>query len=170
MTKSNLTIGLINPKSPTNVGAVMRAAGCFMANAVNYTGQRYQRAAKFQTDTKNQARHIPLTGVDCLVQSAAQNAKIICVDLVEGATPLPEFEHPENACYIFGPEDGTIDQKVIDQADAVVYIPTLGCLNLAASVNVVLYDRASKLNTIKPSDDLVCQSRDRNNKVRVKAD
>ncbi|WAJ70633.1 RNA methyltransferase [Catenovulum adriaticum] len=169
MTKPNATIGLINPKSPTNVGAVMRAAGCFMADAVNYTGQRYQRAAKFQTDTKNQTRHIPLTGVDCLVQAAPQNAKIICVDLVEGATPLPEFEHPENACYIFGPEDGTIEQQVIDQADYVVYIPTQGCLNLAMSVNVVLYDRASKLNTIEASDELVCNSRDRNNKVRVKS-
>jgi tRNA(Leu) C34 or U34 (ribose-2'-O)-methylase TrmL len=30
----------------------------------------------------------------------------------------------------------------------VVYIPTTGCMNLAATVNVVLYDRLSKgLNT-----------------------
>ena len=66
---------------------------------------------------------------------------MICVDLVEGATPLPDFEHPENALYIFGPEDGTIAQEVINSADAVVYVPTIGCMNLAASVNVLLYDR-----------------------------
>ncbi|MCU4675449.1 RNA methyltransferase [Catenovulum sp. 2E275] len=167
MIKPSVTIGLTNPKSPTNVGAVMRAAGCFAANAVNYTGQRYERAAKYQTDTKNQLRHIPLTGVDCLVEAAPENAKIICVDLVEGAIALPDFQHPENACYIFGPEDGTIEQAVIDQADYVVYIPTYGCLNLAMSVNVVLYDRVSKLNSIQASDELVCNSRDRNNKVKV---
>ncbi len=169
MSKTKVTIGLTNPKSPTNVGAVMRAAGCFSADAVNYTGQRYERAAKYQTDTQNRIRNIPLTAVDCLVKAAPENAKIICVDLVEGAVPLPDFEHPENACYIFGPEDGTIEQDVIDKADYVVYIPTIGCLNLAMSVNVVLYDRASKLNTIKASDELVCQSRDRNNKVKVKS-
>ena len=170
MNKAKVTIGLTNPKSPTNVGAVMRAAGCFSADAVNYTGQRYERAAKYQTDTKNRIRSIPLTGVECLVKSAPKDAKIICVDLVEGAIPLPDFEHPENACYIFGPEDGTIEQDVINQADHVVYIPTIGCLNLAMSVNVVLYDRISKLKTIEASDELVCQSRDKNNKVKVKTD
>ena len=46
------SIGLTNPKSPTNVGSVMRAAGCYQADAVYYTGQRYAHAAKFNTDTK----------------------------------------------------------------------------------------------------------------------
>ena len=35
-------IGLVNPKSPENVGAVMRAAGCYGANEVYYTGQRFE--------------------------------------------------------------------------------------------------------------------------------
>jgi tRNA(Leu) C34 or U34 (ribose-2'-O)-methylase TrmL len=29
----------------------------------------------------------------------------------------------------------------------VVYIPTVGCMNLAATVNVVLYDRMAKAHT-----------------------
>ncbi len=168
MQESRVSIGLTKPKSPSNVGAVMRAAGCFQVNAVLYTGTRYDRAAKFCTDTKEAGRNIPLTGVDNLLRHIPEKAKIICVELVEGAPPLPEYRHPDNVIYIFGPEDGTIGQDVIDSADAVIYIPTVGSMNLAASVNVVLYDRLSKSETAHASDALIRQSRDTNNNAKIK--
>lgn len=167
MNGPKVSIGLCNPKSPSNVGAVMRAAGCFNVDAVFYTGVRYPRAAKFNTDTRNASHSIPLTGVDCLLNSVANGTQIICVELVEGATPLPEYQHPDNALYIFGPEDGTLSQEVIDKANAVVYIPTIGCMNLAATVNVVLYDRLSKSDLTVATNKLIRQSRDTNNKVRL---
>ena len=167
MNSPQITIGLSNPKSPTNVGAVMRAAGCFSANAVVYTGGRYDRAAKFTTDTKQITRKIPLTGVESLIDVIPEGASVVCVELVEGALPLPELTHPDNAFYIFGPEDGTIDQAVIDRANEVVYIPTVGCLNLAATVNVVLYDRIAKSTQTVTGDDLIRKSRDKNNLVKV---
>ncbi|MFT5758478.1 MAG: tRNA(Leu) C34 or U34 (ribose-2'-O)-methylase TrmL [Alteromonadaceae bacterium] len=168
MKKTQVNIGLINPKSPTNVGAVMRAAGCYQVDAVFYTGQRYAKAAKFNTDTRNKAASIPLTGVDSLIDNLLPDTKLVCVDLIEGAIPLPGYQHPESALYIFGPEDGTIDQYIIDQADAVVYIPTVGCMNLAASVNVLLYDRLAKNSKNIASDELIRKSRDTNNTVKVK--
>ena len=36
----------------------------------------------------------------------------ICVDLVVGATPLPDFVHPEKAFYMFGPEDGILAKRL----------------------------------------------------------
>ena len=161
-------IGLIKPKSPTNVGAIMRAAGCFQVNQVFYTGERYDRAVKFQTDTKLAQQSIPLKGVDSLLQHRPNNAQIICIELVEGATSLPDFKHPNNAFYIFGPEDNSIPQDIIDQADAVVYIPTQGCMNLAATVNVVLYDRMAKYVQRPEGDTLIRASRDRNNHLKIK--
>jgi tRNA(Leu) C34 or U34 (ribose-2'-O)-methylase TrmL len=165
-------IGLTNPKSPGNVGSVMRAAGCFQADAVFYTGQRYPRAAKFHTDTQSISQQIPLTQVESLLDAVPEEVRIVCVEIVEGATALPEFDHPQHAFYIFGPEDGTIDQRVVDRADAVVYVPTMGCLNLAATVNVVLYDRIAKMGVEpmgdKPMGDaLIRRSRDTNNRVRL---
>ena len=170
MTKeSNVSIGLINPKSPTNVGAVMRAAGCFRVDSVFYTGERYVRAARFNTDTQNASRDIPLVGAPCLLECVPENTKIVCVEFVEGAIPLPEYQHPDKAFYIFGHEDGTIGQEIIDRADAVVYVPTIGCMNLAASVNVVLYDRMAKSALTIANNELIILSRDTNNRVRVKA-
>lgn len=167
MNEATISIGLSNPKSPSNVGAIMRAAGCFRVDSVFYTGKRYPRAARFSTDTKDVSQSIPLTGVDCLIEVVPTKMKIVCVELVEGAAPLPEFQHPDNAFYIFGPEDGTLSQDVIDKADAVVYVPTIGCMNLAATVNVVLYDRLAKSPQTLASNELIRQSRDTNNKVRL---
>lgn len=186
---SHVTIGLTNPKSPTNVGGVMRAAGCYSVNQVVYTGHRYTHAAKFMgtknnTDTQKSVDQIPLVAIDDFVQfkqtsleqqleKLPKSTKIICVDLVEGATPLPHFQHPEQAFYIFGPEDGTIAQDVIDQADDVVYVPTVGCMNLAASVNVLLYDRLAKSlikqDKLDTDNSLIRKSRDTNNTAIVKA-
>ena len=160
-------IGLTDPKSPSNVGAVLRAAGCYGAVSVTYSGSRYERAAKFKQDTKSVAQKIPVNASSCLLDAIPEGASIVCIELVEGAIPLPEFEHPENAYYIFGPEDSSLEQKVVDQADAVVYIPTVGCMNLAATVNVVLYDRMVKSSKQQANDDLIKSSRDTNNKLRV---
>ncbi len=85
------------------------------------------------------------------------------------ATPLPEYQHPENAFYIFGPEDGTLSQEVIDSADAVVYVPTEGCMNLSATVNVLLYDRMIKSYQGVEGNAVIRKSRDRNNNVKVRA-
>lgn len=168
MNESKVSLGLIKPKSPTNVGGVMRAAGCFRVDAVFYTGERYARAARFNMDTKNVSGQIPLTGVDCLLDHVPENTKVVCVELVEGAIPLPEYQHPNRAFYIFGPEDGTISQDILDRADDVVYVPTIGCMNLAASVNVVLYDRMVKSTQTIANNELILKSRDTNNKVKVK--
>ncbi|WP_299138676.1 RNA methyltransferase [uncultured Vibrio sp.] len=168
MNKSHVTIGLTNPKSPTNVGAVMRAAGCYQVDEVKYTGQRYEKAAKFHTDTKSVARTIPLTGVESFLDNLDSETKIVCVELAEGATPLPRFKHPENAIYIFGPEDGSISQDVADRADHVVYVPTVGCMNLAATVNVLLYDRLAKSDEMDESNELIKKSRDNRNHLLIK--
>jgi tRNA(Leu) C34 or U34 (ribose-2'-O)-methylase TrmL len=71
------------------------------------------------------------------------------VELVDGARSLPEYTHPDRALYIFGPEDGSLDKEIRDWCEDVVYIPTQGCMNLAATVNVVLYDRMAKGNNTR---------------------
>jgi tRNA(Leu) C34 or U34 (ribose-2'-O)-methylase TrmL len=141
-------IGLFNPKSPENVGSVMRAAGCYGVNSVFYTGTRYDRAQEFITDTKKVHQDIPLIGIDDLKKILPQGCTPVAVEMVEGARALPDYTHPDRAIYIFGPEDGSLGKDVLEWCEDVIYIPTNGCMNLAATVNVVLYDRQAKgLNT-----------------------
>lgn len=168
---TSVAIGLVNPKSPINVGSVMRASGCFGAHAIYYTGNRFEYAAKYRSDTNNIANAVPLIKTDDFKSVLAPGQKLVCVELVEGATPLPQFQHPEKALYVFGPEDGSVPQAIVDQADAVVFVPTTGCLNLAATVNVLLYDRTAKQlkqQQLENPNELIQQSRDNNNRLKVK--
>jgi len=171
--KNNVSIGLINPKSPQNVGSVMRAAGNFRVNSVVYTGKRYPRALMRNPDLPDMHRKvshgISLTEINCVIGDAPADLKIVCIEFAEGAIPITEYQHPQNAFYIFGPEDGTISQSVIDRADDVVYVPTVGCMNLAATVNVVLYDRMAKSKQRFESNDLIRNSRDINNALKVRS-
>lgn len=184
MKQPNVHIGLIDPKSPENVESVMRLAGNFRVNSVYYSGNRYQRAAKLKPCTVDMSRkvslNIPLTQVVDFIDDpiicntivdVPDDLKIVCVEFAENAILLPEYQHPKNALYIFGPEDSTISQQVVDRADDVVYIPTVSCLNLSATVSVVLYDRLAKSSQGTAmgagGNELIRQSRDTNNSLKV---
>jgi tRNA(Leu) C34 or U34 (ribose-2'-O)-methylase TrmL len=165
-------IGLMNPKSPANVGMIMRGAGCYEASGVFYTGERFDRARKFSADTKNAASKIPLLHVnqltDAITEGAlAEGAVLVAIELIEGATPLMDFVHPERAYYLFGPEDGSLKKEIVDQCQHVVYIPTIGCMNLAATVNVLLYDRMAKSGRAVVEQRPIAVNRDVNNKIRI---
>lgn len=134
-------IGLHMPKTPTNVGSVLRAAHCYGVGFVAQTGQRYRGAT---TDTTKATRHLPLLQTDDLHSVVPHDCVPVAVDLVEGARSLVTYIHPERAFYIFGPEDGTLGPRITDWCRDVIYVPTAFCMNLAACVNVVLYDRAAK--------------------------
>lgn len=167
MHKKFAHIGLVNPKSPANVGMVMRAAGCYEATTVFYSGVRFERAQKFATDTKDAGRKIALVGVENLLDDIPDNATLVAIELIEGATPLMDFVHPDNAYYIFGPEDGSIKKELLDHCQHVVYIPTIGCMNLAATVHVVLYDRMAKSGRAVIDERPIAANRDVNNKIKI---
>jgi tRNA(Leu) C34 or U34 (ribose-2'-O)-methylase TrmL len=65
----------------------------------------------------------------------------VCVEVYEKSEPLTTFVHPENAVYVFGPEDGKVPQAVRCLCHRFVHIPSHFCLNLSAAVNVVLSHR-----------------------------
>lgn len=173
MKQSKVSIGLINPKSPKNVASVMRAAGNYRVDSVFYTGNRYALAMQRNPCTvdmsRNVSKDIPLSEVDDLMDNTSKDMKVVCIEFAENAISLPLYQHPHDALYIFGPEDSSISQDIIDRADDVVYVPTVGCMNLAASVNVVLYDRLAKSTVLSKLDDneLIRQNRDINNTLIV---
>ena len=92
-------IGLDNPKHAPNIGAAMRAVGVYGASMLAISNRRYRDGAV--TDTMKHARHIPVLQVDDLHKVIPWNCVPVAVDLVPEATPLPEYEHPERAFYIF---------------------------------------------------------------------
>jgi tRNA(Leu) C34 or U34 (ribose-2'-O)-methylase TrmL len=134
-------IGLYHPKDANNVGSVLRAAACYGAGLVAVQGRRYRQAS---TDTTKGWRHIPFIETSDLWSAIPLGAVPIAVEFVPTAMPLPRLTHPERAFYVFGPEDGSIPADLARRCKYTVYVPTSYCMNLAAAVNVLLYDRMAK--------------------------
>jgi tRNA(Leu) C34 or U34 (ribose-2'-O)-methylase TrmL len=68
----------------------------------------------------------------------------VAIELLNSTETLPLFEHPTDATYMFGPEDGHVPKSVLSVCHRFVTIPSYHCLNLAAAVYTLLYDRVVK--------------------------
>lgn len=137
-------VALDNPKSGENVGGAMRACGVYGAAMVVVGGPRFKRFKNFPTDTMRAWRHIPTVETDDVFDHLPHDCVPVAVDLIPGARELPFYRHPERAFYIFGAEDATLGRRVVERCRDIVVVPTSACMNLAATVNVVLYDRMAK--------------------------
>lgn len=141
MSRGFAAIGLDRCKSKENLGGVLRAAGCYGASMVAVSGGRM---GKYATDTMRAYRHIPCLEVVNVLDAIPFGAVPVVIELCDRAQPINNFVHPESAFYIFGPEDGSVKNEIIDRIPRVIQIPTRACMNLAATVNVVLFDRLMK--------------------------
>lgn len=136
-------IGLNNPKTPINVGHVLRAADAYGAAMVAITGKRVQAA----TNVSAAQNKLPVLRGDNLRDLIPFGCVPVAVEFIPSAQNLVSYKHPKNAFYIFGAEDGTLGRNVLEWCRDVIYVPTNICMNLAACVNVVCYDRLAKATT-----------------------
>ena len=142
-----VAVVLINPKFPHNVGGAIRACAAFDVLQLRWTGDRVgnpihgerlpreERLRLFQKVDWGRVEG-PTWLTDGLIP--------VAVEVRQAAEDLTWFEHPKDAAYVFGPEDGSLDKGVLSACHRFVRIPSEVCLNLAAAVNVVLADRRMK--------------------------
>lgn len=153
---------LVNPKTPYNVGSVIRACSIFGVPMLRWTGTRIDAAnARRKAGSSAHKDRLPREermkdyyGVDwreggdrVITELCRKHALTpVAVEVMASAEPLDVFEHPERPLYVFGPEDGSIPPGVLSVCHRFITIPTLTTspLNLAAAVNIVLYDRYVK--------------------------
>ena len=135
-------VALDRPSDPVNVGHALRAALCFQARMI-ILGQASKDIdiRRLPTDPTRAYRHVPVLEVDDLLEAAPRDADLVAVEIVPEAVPLPGFAHPERACYVFGPESGSISDGILDHCTHHVRVPTAVSLNLGMTVGLVLYDR-----------------------------
>jgi tRNA(Leu) C34 or U34 (ribose-2'-O)-methylase TrmL len=138
---------LTNPKYPHNVAQVLRAASCFDFKQVWYTGNRVSLEGDTRLPREERMKgyaDVDLYQFDYPFDCFPEDTVPVAIELVENSELLTEFEHPEKAVYVFGPEDGSINQVVRRHCHRFVSIPTKHCTNLSAAVYLTMYDRMSK--------------------------
>jgi tRNA(Leu) C34 or U34 (ribose-2'-O)-methylase TrmL len=141
------SVALINPKYSHNVGAAVRAASCFGAKQVWWTGDRVRLDDKKRLPREERMkgfRDVEIRNYDQIYDQFDDDVVPVAIELRQNAESLQMFEHPEKALYIFGPEDGSLGPNHLNRCHRFVVIPTRHCVNLAAAVYLVLYDRLIK--------------------------
>jgi tRNA(Leu) C34 or U34 (ribose-2'-O)-methylase TrmL len=140
-------VALVNPKYPHNVGQAVRAASCWGAKQVWFSGNRVKLESSKRLPREERMkgyRDVELRQHDYFFDQFDRDVIPVAIELLPAAESLHHFVHPEKAVYIFGPEDGGLKPMDLKHCHRFVVIPTKHCLNLAAAVNIVLYDRLAK--------------------------
>lgn len=148
---NTVAIGLINPKYPRNVGGIVRAASCFGASQVYFSGNRvpldaqsYETYRLPREERMRDYQEVELINTNKVFDCFASDVVPVAVEIKPNSESLVTFEHPESALYIFGPEDGSLSRAELALCHKFVIIPSRHCLNLASAVCVILYDRILK--------------------------
>ena len=131
-------------KYENNLSCLLRSAHIFHCSFIVIVGGRYKR---FRADTTNASKHIPL--YECPEEwlfdtYIPKYCQMVAVEKVEYARPLETFQHPEQAVYILGPEDGNIPDYIMKKAHHRVILPGEYCLNQSVTGSIVMYDRIQK--------------------------
>lgn len=142
-------VALIDPKYPHNVGMVVRLASCYGLRQVWFTGDRVSLSPAHGERLPREERMKGYKDVDLVhyehpFDQFPAGTVPVAVEVRAGSEPLHTFDHPENALYVFGPEDGSIPKPLLAHCHRFLVIPTRHCLNLATAVATVLWDREYK--------------------------
>ncbi len=148
---------LNNPKFIDNLAMIVRLASCYGIDNIIYSGSRidlneFKRIPrefrhKAYADVKLSKSDYPFDLFTSVVP--------VAIELGSNYESLQCFQHPRNAVYVFGPEDGNIHKGWLKFCHKFVSIPTRHCLNVAMAVGTVLYDRQFKLNPSARLDELL---------------
>jgi tRNA(Leu) C34 or U34 (ribose-2'-O)-methylase TrmL len=137
---------LDNPKYPHNVGAILRACSCYGIKQLWYSGNRIKLDGAERLPREERMRgyqEVEWRQYDYPFDQF-ESCTPVAIELVPGAESLVEFEHPDDAVYVFGPEDGSLGHVARKHCHRFVQIPSRHCTNLSAAVYITLYDRMMK--------------------------
>lgn len=166
----NHSFGILvdNIKNGYNAGLLVRSASAFDASYVGWSGQRYKTKGDFTNcDTEGFRFKKPIfAGVDNLKSIIPYKSVCVAVELCDDSTSIFDFVHPKVACYILGPEDGSLSKEYLDLCKHKIYIPTQHCLNVVHCATAIMTHRMSQ--TIQFKDDVVrCPKCDHNHYTKI---
>lgn len=155
---STPAVALVDPKFPHNAGAAFRACAAWNVPQLWISGSRLRaQISKNRLPREERMRiykdEVTLNWDDKFFDRFPSDVTPVAVEVMPSAEPLTlDWEHPEKALYVFGPEDGSIPSVVLRHCHRFLILPSDHCLNLSAAVNLVLGHRrlSRQFNGVEP--------------------
>jgi tRNA(Leu) C34 or U34 (ribose-2'-O)-methylase TrmL len=137
----------VNTKYGHNAAAMLRACSCYGVGQLWLTGDRW--ADGWEKRMPREERMKAYGDVDVIrcdepLRAFGAGVTPVAVEISRSAEPLATFEHPDNAVYLFGQEDGGLPDWARRNSHRFLIIPSRHCLNLASAVAITLNDRHCK--------------------------
>ena len=142
-------IGILNPKTETNIGTLWRSANILGASFIYTIGKRYKKQS---SDTMKTPRHIPLYHYENFAEfykNIPESCQLIGVEICPKSKLITDYkQHPLNAVYLLGAEDNGLTPDAINKCVTVLQLPYLNnSLNVAVAGSIIMYDRLLKQET-----------------------
>lgn len=148
---------LVEPMHEENVGTALRSAHLLGVDVFvlvrTATKKRNMQILRQKSNTSKAHRSIPTFIFDTWSQFTCfcvhEKCPLIAVETHGKAILLPTFPHPRHAFYVFGNESTGLPERVLDDCDEIIRIPSVlefGSYNLATACSIVMYER---MNYIK---------------------
>ncbi|AZQ43332.1 RNA methyltransferase [Nonlabens ponticola] len=137
-------IGIMNGKTPENLGVLWRSAQNLGASFIYTIGKRY---AKQASDTHNAVDSIPYfhyKTFEDFYKHLPKGAMLVGIEFVDDAQLLQDFKHPRNCVYLLGAEDHGLSNLAIEKSHHLVKFNTPRSLNVSVAGSIVMYDRSVK--------------------------
>ena len=134
-------IGILNGKTPENLGVLWRSAQNLGASFIFTVGNRY---AKQACDTHNAVKSMPYfhyENFEEFYKNLPKGARLVGVELTESAQPLETFNHPRRCVYLLGAEDHGLSNAAIEKSHFLVKFKSQLSLNVSVAGSIVMYDR-----------------------------
>jgi tRNA(Leu) C34 or U34 (ribose-2'-O)-methylase TrmL len=142
---------LDDPKYPHNVGMAFRACACLGVPQLWYTGTRARDVWQEMSRLPREERMPRYTSRTELIAAEGRwlgrfppGTVPVAVEVSPTAEDLTWFEHPDQAVYVFGPEDGSLSKGTRSACHRFLILPSDGPLNLAVAIGWVLGDRRTQ--------------------------
>ncbi|MEM9037632.1 MAG: RNA methyltransferase [Actinomycetota bacterium] len=119
-------VAVENWQHDRNIGAVVRNANAFLADAVHIVGERrWNRRGAMVTDRYQHVVHHP-TIDELLAWAGERDLSVVGVDNLPGSVPIERTELPRRCVLLFGQEGPGLSPAARDAAASVVSITQFG--------------------------------------------
>ena len=143
-----VSVILDNLRSAFNVGSIVRTADCSLIKEVITCGiTAHPPHRKLEKTSMGALEYVDVrynaSVLDAVKAMKKEGVPVLAFELTEKSTCLWNIDFPLPSALVFGNEALGISQEILQAADTIIEIPTLGfknSLNVATAFGIVVYE------------------------------